>query len=137
MIRYFTHTTKGTCNRLFPRCRCGAENDQRHGADVCQATLPDRDAVIKKFDRLYASAGLTKKKNVFDYLHDVFFCIVNVENKTRKALIELMKSTIVRIIINDTSIDKRELDRIGGGREAPEPEVEPSEAFGDVSLHDN
>jgi len=50
---------------------------------------------------------LNKKTNIFEYLREVFFCIDKVEAKTLRNLVDLMKKTILQIIINDPSIDSR------------------------------
>ena len=111
VIRYFTNTTKGTCARLFPRCGCGADNTPDHGANHCLIILKNRDEIVGKFERLFRLAGLAKKDNLFEYLHAVYFTIDNIQIKgyTNK-LVELMKNTIVNLILNDKSIDQRLLE---------------------------
>jgi len=107
VIRYFTGTTKGTCSRLFPACGCGANSTPDHGANDCPRTLKNRDEVKKKFDSLFVSLGLVEKDNVYDYLRETFFCLEKIPSKLAKKLIELMKSTILQIIVNDSSVDSR------------------------------
>lgn len=61
IIRYFTRTTKGTCNKLFLMCKCGASNNPYHGANECAFSLKNRDSILKKFDALFDSYDLKKK----------------------------------------------------------------------------
>jgi hypothetical protein len=95
------------CNRLFPVCSCGAQNTPEHGANECTCILVNRESINKEFDSLFASCSLNKKTNIFEYLREVFFCIDKVEAKTLRNLVDLMKKTILQIIINDPSIDSR------------------------------
>ena len=108
VIRYFTHTTKGTNARLFPICGCGAANTPDHGANHCTEILKNRDKIVRDFDALFVKAGLPKRKKLFEYMHAVYFSIDKVPDKgcVRK-LIELMKSTIVQLVLNDNSKDGR------------------------------
>ena len=64
---------------------------------------------MRRFDFLFAFCRLKKKDNIYDYLHEVFFVIDKVSDKSAKQLIELTKKTIMQIIINDTSVDSREV----------------------------
>lgn len=98
--------TKGLSDRLFPIYGCGAKNNTRHVADEYPDTLKDRDNVKKILDSLFTFCILPKKSNIFDYLHKIFFCIVKVLVKTLRSLIELMKKTILRTIITDSSIHR-------------------------------
>jgi hypothetical protein len=110
LLRYFTHTTKGTCERLFPICKCGAQNNPKHGANECNKILNNREDIIKKFNNLFREAGLNQQDNLYDYLHVSFFTIENnSQNKTLKKIIELMKTTISQLIINDKSIERRKV----------------------------
>jgi hypothetical protein len=88
-------------------CGCGANSTPDHGANNCPRTLKNRDEIKKKFDSLFVSCGLVKKENIYDYLRETFFCLDKIPSKLIKKLIELMKSTILQIIINDSSIDSR------------------------------
>lgn len=107
-IRYFTHTTKGTNERLFPVCGCGADNTPDHGANHCSQILKDRNKIVSKFDNLFRKAGLPTRSSLYDYLHSVYFSIKEVKDKKCMTnLIELMKGTIVRLIINDKSSNGR------------------------------
>ena len=112
VIRYFTRTTKGTCNRLFPVCECGSLNTPEHGANDCPLTLKDRIAVKAKFDFLFACAKLEKKNTIFEYLHEVFFCIDGIKASTIRQLINHMKVTIMSIILNDKSVDGRLVGKV-------------------------
>ena len=112
VIRYFTGTTKGTCSRLFPVCGCGAKNTPEHGANECTRTLKDRDLIKRKFDSLFASCGLSKKTNIYQYLCEIFFCLEKVPAKVTRQLVELMKVTIFKVIVNDTSVDSRFINQV-------------------------
>jgi len=110
LIRYFTHTTKGTCGRLFPKCQCGSENTPNHGANECTLVLSKekREKIFNKFKNLYKQNGLMQRDTLYDFLHSTFFTIEKVENnKCLKILVDLMKTTILEIITNDKSIDGR------------------------------
>jgi hypothetical protein len=107
-IRYFTLTTRGGNARLFPVCGCGATNTPDHGANDCTEILKNREKIVKEFNTLFEKAGLPKKKNLFEYLHAVYFSIGKVPDKgSMRKLIELMKNTIVQLILNDKSVDGR------------------------------
>ena len=112
LIRYFIVTTKGTCSRLFPFCGCWAENTPEHRANECTRALKNRSNIIKEFDSLFYGCGLVRKSNVYDCLREVFFCLEKVPAKILRKLIELMKSTIREIIVNDCSVDSRFINQV-------------------------
>jgi uncharacterized protein (UPF0147 family) len=110
LLRYFTHTTKGTCERLFPLCRCGAENHPKHGANECNIILTNREKVFNKFRDLFIEAGLEQQDTLYNYLCVSFFTIENVSQPVLlRKIIEQLKTTIVKLIINDKSVERRNI----------------------------
>ena len=104
VIRYFTHTTKGTGTRLFPKCGCGADNTPDHGADHCPLTLKNRDKILRSFRYWFNAGKLPLRNSLCEYLHAVYFSVTGTVNKVTAKLVELMKKTITQIILNDESI---------------------------------
>ena len=47
---------------------------------------------------------LTRKNSLFEYLHAVYFSIAGTVNKVTVKLVELMKTTITQLVLNDKSI---------------------------------
>jgi len=127
VIRYFTNTTRGTCPRLFPKCSCGADNTPDHGANHCPIVLKNRDEILRQFEGLFESIGVKRKNNLFEYLHAVYFSIDGVQDRTLvRKLVELMKTTILQLIMNDKSQDGRK----------PEAELDDDELGMSFNLND-
>ena len=104
VIRYFTNTTKGTSARLFPTCECGAESTPDHGADHCPLVLKNRAKILRGFRYWFDAGKLTRKNSLFEYLHAVYFSIAGTVDKVTVKLVELMKTTITQLVLNDKSI---------------------------------
>ena len=63
---------------------------------------------MSRFDNLFRKAGLPTRSSLYEYLHSVYFSIKEVKDKKCMTnLIELMKGTIVRLVINDKSSNGR------------------------------
>ena len=103
LIRYFTHTTKGTATRLFPDCHCGAMNTPDHGANFCPDKLTNRAEIVLYFDTIFNRNNLEKKNNLYDYFHSIFYTIDNIPPKDIRLLIDKLKVSITSLIIQDKS----------------------------------
>ena len=105
VIRYFTHTTKGTCIRLFPLCGCGEIKTPSHSANECSKILKDknRKKVVDEIEAIFRKHNQEIKNNLYDYLHAIFYTINDIEGKDRNRLTEILKNTIYQLIVNDES----------------------------------
>ena len=124
LIRYFTNTTKGTNERLFPVCPCGLPNSARHCADECELILNDRRDVLEEFQEISNRNGWRVKDETS--LHEMIlfvFYTAKVDTAMKgdaKKAIELLKKTVTRIII----IEKKEMDDVNKEEESEQREEE-------------
>ena len=84
-------------------------NELDHGANFCKKQLSDRKDIILKMEKIFISNKLKKEKNLYEYLRAIYFTVDVITPKIRRTLIELMKNTIVRLVVNDTSKSRLEL----------------------------
>jgi hypothetical protein len=98
IIRFFTHATVATNERLFPKCKCGEDNTPRHSTDECELDYIDRKKYLKRFNEIYKEMGLNMKESIFDYLHSIYFELDSRKRKQQTKLISMMKDVICAII---------------------------------------
>ena len=104
IIRYLTHTTKGTNVRLFPICHCGEKNSPSHGANECSEKLKNRSSYMKLFDDIFARNNLERKDNLYDYLLAIFYTIgTGVLSKDKKTLFESLRKIVFALVRDDES----------------------------------
>ena len=112
LIRFFTNSTKGTCNRLFPKCICGDDNDARHGLDKCAELLSDADRkeYSLKMSKLIARSEtqLSKQETLYDLCSIAFFTVTATETskKTIREMVTLLKEIIFKVVINHKERDQ-------------------------------
>ena len=121
VIRYFTHTTRGTCNRLYPICDCGEWNTPYHGANECRNKLKDRKKIFREINNIFGRHEEKLYKNLYDYLSAIFFSITKIAGKDRTRLFEILRDTIYRLIVSDKSECNPRLSMI---EESDEAEVQ-------------
>jgi hypothetical protein len=111
LIRFFTNTTKGTNQRLFPKCICGADNTPRHAPDECEMILSDRSEVIENFKIIFDRNSIDCKLSLYDYLHQVYYSIdSSMPGKDITKLVCLMKHTILRLIVEKKIEDEERIE---------------------------
>ena len=103
VIRYFTHTTKGTATRLFPVCDCGMPNSPEHGANECTKKLEDREIIKRSLDEVFRRNKLPIRNTLYDYLLAIYYTIDNIPKKDIRFLVGMLKTTIMRLIVEDES----------------------------------
>jgi hypothetical protein len=120
LIRYFTQTTKGTNSRLYPIFSCGYLNNPRYESNVCSHKLKERDKIKKKIEKIFINNDMGKRKTLYYYFPAIYFTMDKINNKDRTSLINILKSSINKLIIVDKS--KNILEKIN----EVEPENEES-----------
>jgi hypothetical protein len=102
IIRFFTQTAVASNSRLFPICKCGADNSAEHTINDCPEAKINRFKLIDNFRRIYREEQCNLDDlSLFKLLEYGYFTanLLDFKSKNRQDIVRMTKTTLRAVII--------------------------------------